>query len=158
MKRKLSLFLVIIMAMVILLTGCGGSESEEATGTNDQEKQYKVGFIYVGPIGDGGWSYAQNEGRLYLEEKLGVPTIYKESVPEEAECEKVINDMIDEGCNIIFTTSFGFMDWTERAAKNHPDVYFFHCSGYKTLENMTAYFGPDVSAQISFRDSSRIED
>ncbi|MGI6145035.1 MAG: BMP family ABC transporter substrate-binding protein [Clostridia bacterium] len=141
MKRKLSLFLVIIMAMVILLTGCGGSESEEATGTNDQEKQYKVGFIYVGPIGDGGWSYAQNEGRLYLEEKLGVPTIYKESVPEEAECEKVINDMIDEGCNIIFTTSFGFMDWTERAAKNHPDVYFFHCSGYKTLENMTAYFG-----------------
>lgn len=139
MKRKLCLFLVVIMTLAIALTGCGGSEGQEATGSDEQ--QYKVGFVYVGPIGDGGWSYAQNEGRLYLEEKLGVPTIYKESVPEDAQCEKVINDMVDEGCNIIFTTSFGFMDWTEKAAKNHPDVSFFHCSGYKTQENMGAYFG-----------------
>lgn len=133
MKRRLCLFLAVLMSMSLVLTGCGPKSESPA--------KNKVGFVYVGPIGDGGWSYAHNEGRLYLEEKLNVPTIYKESVPEEAECEKVIYDMIDEGCNIIFATSFGFMDWVEKAAKNHPEVTFLHCSGYKTHENMGAYFG-----------------
>ncbi|HHY05457.1 MAG TPA: BMP family ABC transporter substrate-binding protein [Clostridia bacterium] len=133
MKRKVCLFLAIVMSLALVLTGCGsGKETKD---------DYKVGFVYVGPIGDGGWTYSHNEGRLYLEEQLKVPTIYKESVPEEAECEKVIYDMIDEGCNIIFATSFGFMDWVEKAAKNYPDVIFLHCSGFKTHENMGAYFG-----------------
>ncbi|MGI6587983.1 MAG: BMP family ABC transporter substrate-binding protein [Peptococcia bacterium] len=133
MKKKVCLFLAVIMCMALVLTGCGPSD--------EAKEEYKVGFVYVGPIGDGGWTYSHNEGRLYLEEKLNVPTIYKESVPEEAECEKVIYDMIDEGCNIIFATSFGFMDWVEKAAKNYPDVTFLHCSGFKTHENMGAYFG-----------------
>lgn len=142
MKRKLSLFLVSLMVMALMVSGCGtGSKAPDAKEPVDQKPQYKVGFVYVGPVGDGGWTYAHNQGRIFLEKQLKVTTIYRESVNENSDCEKVINDMVDEGCNIIFATSFGFMDWVEKAAQNHPDVTFLHCSGYKTSENMTAYFG-----------------
>ncbi|MFY9175131.1 MAG: BMP family ABC transporter substrate-binding protein [Peptococcia bacterium] len=138
MKKFFSLLLVMIMMAALVVTGCGGQTGKEPA---DGKPEYKAGFIYVGPIGDGGFTYAHNEGRLYLEEKLGIPTIYKESVPEDQTVEKVISDMVDQGCNIIFGTSFGFMDYMERVAPNYPDVKFFHCSGYKTAENMTNYFG-----------------
>lgn len=142
MKRFISLLLVLVMMVALVATGCGGNDSGQAKPAGDQKTtEYKAGFIYVGPIGDGGFTYAHNEGRLYLEEKLGIPTIYNESVPEDQSVEKVINDMVDQGCNIIFGTSFGYMDYMERVAPNYPDVKFFHCSGYKTAENMTNYFG-----------------
>lgn len=142
MKRKVSLFLVFLMVMALMVSGCGtDNKSPDAQKPVDQKPQYKVGFIYVGPIGDGGWTYAHNQGRLYLAEELNIPTIYRESVKENSDCEKVINDMIDEGCNIIFATSFGYMDWVEKVAQNHPEVTFLHCSGNKTHENMGAYFG-----------------
>jgi basic membrane protein A len=78
-----------------------------------------------------------------MEQQLGnkVVTMIKESVPESSECEKVINDMIDQGCKVIFATSFGFMDFTEKAAKAHPEVKFYHCSGYKSGPNFNNYFG-----------------
>lgn len=140
MKKSLSLLLVMFMIVALIVTGCG--TKQQATPAPQPEKpKFKAGFIYVGPIGDGGYTFAHNEGRKYLEEKLGIPTIYKESVPESQEVEKVINDMIDQGANIIFATSFGFMDYVEKVAKNHPNVKFFHCSGYKTAPNMTNYFG-----------------
>jgi len=140
MKKILSLLLVMFMIVALIATGCG--TKKEATPAPQPEKpKFKAGFIYVGPIGDGGYTFAHNEGRKYLEKELGIPTIYKESVPESQEVEKVINDMIDQGANIIFATSFGFMDYVEKVAKNHPNVKFFHCSGYKTGPNMTNYFG-----------------
>ncbi|MDF2877408.1 MAG: Purine-binding protein, partial [Clostridia bacterium] len=102
----------------------------------------KVGFIYIGPPGDGGYTYAHDQGRKYLEEQLpDVEVLVKESVPESPEVEKVARDMIDQGANVIFATSFGYMDYIEKVSKDFPDVKFFHCSGYKTTENMTAYFG-----------------
>lgn len=135
-------FLVLLLALVMMLSvfvGCENNASEETTEAVGSDMT--VGFIYVGPIGDGGWTYAHNEGRLYVEEKLGVKTIYKESVPETQEVENEIRNMIDQGATAIFATSFGYMDFMEKVSKEFPEVSFFHCSGYKTTDNMANYFG-----------------
>ncbi len=86
--------------------------------------KFNVAFVYVGPIGDGGWTYAHNEGRLYLEQALGdvVHTAYLESVPEGADAERVIRNLARAGFDAIFTTSFGFMDPTATVAEEFPDV------------------------------------
>ncbi len=104
-------------------------------------KKIKAGWIYVGPIGDYGWTYAHNAGREYVEKQFAgtVETVYIESVLE-AECLPKIESLIAEGCEIIFTTSFGFMDPTLEAAKKYPDIWFWHCSGYKRWDNMGTYF------------------
>ncbi len=103
----------------------------------------KVGFLYIGPVGDYGWTYAHDLGRRYLEDHVpGVVTTYIENVPDSIESYRYIEDLVKKGHKVIFTTSFGFMDATEQAAKKYPNVYFFHCSGYKyNNTNFTAYFG-----------------
>ena len=132
-------FLLVILSLTLMLSlvGCGSDEDVETP----KEEELTVGFIFVGPIGDGGWTYAHNEGRLYLEENLNVKTIYKESVPETQEVEQEIRNMIDQGAEAIFATSFGYMDYIVEVSEDYPDVAFFHCSGYKTTENLTTYFG-----------------
>jgi basic membrane protein A len=145
MKRFLALLLAVLM--VFALVGCAGDEPvQEATEETPEVPEVPaedmiVGFIYVGPIGDGGWTYSHDLGRLYLEDQLGVKTIYKESVPETQEVESEIRNMIDQGATAIFATSFGFMDYVEKMSNEFPDVAFFHCSGYKTTDNMANYFG-----------------
>jgi basic membrane protein A len=101
----------------------------------------KVGFIYVGPIGDHGWTYRHDIGRQQVEEHFGdaVETIYLESVSEGPDTERAIRMMIQEGADIIFTTSFGFMEPTLRVAKENPDVYFEHATGFKRHDNMSTY-------------------
>ena len=86
----------------------------------------KAGFIYVGPVGDGGWTYEHNQGRLAVEEHFGdaVETIFQESVPEGADAERAITQMALSGAKLIFTTSFGYMDATINVAKKFPDVKF----------------------------------
>ncbi|WP_105617872.1 BMP family ABC transporter substrate-binding protein [Vallitalea okinawensis] len=127
-------FICIILTLTLLvsLVGCN---------TTGQAEETTVGFIYVGPIGDGGWSYAHDQGRQYLEQELGVKTIYVESVPENQEVEQVIKDMVDQGASIIFATSFGYMNYVKDMATEYPEVTFFHCSGYESAENMANYFG-----------------
>lgn len=147
MKKKLALFLVSVL-ILSLFTGCAKKPAETTTTptaapTAAQTEPMKVGFIYVGPIGDGGYTYAHDQGRLMVEKELAgkVKTVYKESVPESAECEKALKDMIDQGCKMIFATSFGHMDFVEKVAKEFPDVKFFHCSGYKSnTTNFVNYF------------------
>ncbi|MCX7920640.1 MAG: BMP family ABC transporter substrate-binding protein [Clostridia bacterium] len=134
-KKVISSIVVLTMIAALLLTGCGSNSG------SSNDSKVKVGFIYVGPAGDGGWTEAHNNGRLYLEKQLNIKTLYRESVPEGPECEKAIRDMIAQGCNVIFTTSFGFMDYTEKVAKEFPNIKFFHCSGYKKGENFANYFG-----------------
>lgn len=135
MKKVSSIILAVLM-LVGLLTGCSGAKDGQTT------KKVKVGFIYVGPIGDGGWTYAQDQGRLYLQKETGVETIYKESVKEDAaEVQKVAEDMINQGCNVIIGTSYGFMDGMVMEAKKHPEVTFLHCSGNQTSTNLGTYFG-----------------
>ena len=155
-KKLISLLLVLVLALSFTLTGCGnspkvateGDASKTEGASNDETKKdepkkadVKVGFIYIGPIGDGGWTYAHNEGRLYLENELGIKALYVESVPENADCEKAMKDLIDQDVNVIFGTSFGYMDHMEKLSKEFPNVKFIHCSGYKMTENMANYFG-----------------
>jgi simple sugar transport system substrate-binding protein len=111
-----------------------------ATGAVAQDKT-KVGFIYVGPIGDGGWTYEHDKGRLAVEEHFGdaVETVYQESVPEGADAERAITQMALQGADLIFTTSFGFMEPTLAAAAKFPNVKFEHATGYKTAPNVSTY-------------------
>ena len=106
--------------------------------------KFNVAFVFVGPIGDGGWTYAHNEGREYVEAELGdtVHTAYLESVPEGADAERVIRNLARKGFNAIITTSFGYMDPTELVAEEFPDIYFIHVSGFKKNEtNFANLFG-----------------
>ena len=138
--------IILLLVLTLLFTGCAAKSAPtpETTPTEDPKAEaLKIGFIYVGSAKDGGYSQAHDEGRMYLQEQLGdkVETIFKESVPESGEAEKVINDMIDQGAKVIFATSFGHMDFVEKASKSHPDVKFYHCSGYKSGSNFNNYFG-----------------
>lgn len=144
-KKSLRILLTGVLALSMALTGCSSNDSADgAVNTNEAKpgaEQVKAGFIYSSPVADGGWVQSHNEGRLYLEEQLGVETVYKESVPETQEVEKVARDMIDQGCNVIFAASFGYMDYIEKLSAQFPEVTFFHCSGFKTTDNMANYFG-----------------
>jgi basic membrane protein A len=101
----------------------------------------KVGFVFVGSVGDGGWTYEHNQGRLAVEKKFGdkVETIYQESVPEGADAERVMTQMALQGADLIFTTSFGYMDPTLNVAKKFPKVKFEHATGYKRADNVSTY-------------------
>ena len=128
MKRFALLLLALMLALPQLATA--------------EEKKIKTGFIYVGPVGDAGWTYAHDEGRKAMETLPFVePSTYIESVPEGAESARVITGLVRKGHNLIFTTSFGYMDATLDVARRNKDVVFMHCSGYKTAENVGNYFG-----------------
>ena len=101
----------------------------------------KVGFVYVGPVGDGGWTYEHDQARQAVEAEFGdqVETVYVESVPEGPDAERVMTQMALNGADLIFTTSFGYMDPTINVAKKFPDVKFEHATGYKTAENVGTY-------------------
>jgi basic membrane protein A len=128
MKKFALLLLALMLALPQLATA--------------EEKKIKTGFIYVGPVGDAGWTYAHDEGRKAMETLPFVePSTYIESVPEGAESARVITGLVRKGHNLIFTTSFGYMDATLDVARRNKDVVFMHCSGYKTAENVGNYFG-----------------
>ena len=94
-----------------------------ATTAEASDKKIKAGFIYVGPVGDAGWTYAHDEGRKEMEKLSFVePSTYIESVPEGAESARVINGLVRKGHNLVFTTSFGYMDATLDVAKRNKDV------------------------------------
>lgn len=101
----------------------------------------KVAFVYSGPIGDRGWSYRHNEGRLAVERAFGdrVETMYLESVGEGEEAVHAIEGLVRRGAGLVFTTSFGFMDPTLEVAARHPEVKFEHATGYKRAENVSTY-------------------
>ncbi|WP_281856055.1 BMP family ABC transporter substrate-binding protein [Litoreibacter halocynthiae] len=107
----------------------------------DGHAKTKVGFIFVGPVGDGGWTYEHNQGRLAVEAEFGdkVETIFQESVPEGADAERVITQMALSGADLIFTTSFGYMDPTNAVAAKFPKVKFEHATGYKRADNVSTY-------------------
>ncbi len=107
----------------------------------DGHEPTKVGFIYVGPIGDGGWTYEHHQGLLAVEAEFGdkVETMYQENVPEGADAERAMTQMALQGADIIFTTSFGYMDPTINVAQKFPDVKFEHATGYKRADNVSTY-------------------
>ncbi len=112
-----------------------------ATTAHADEGKLKIGFIYVGPVGDFGWSYQHDQGRQAIDKKFGdkVETTYVESVKEGADTERVINQLVSSGNELIFTTSFGYMNPTVKAAKRYPKVHFEHATGYKRAANLATY-------------------
>ena len=104
------------------------------------QQKLKVGFIYVGPVGDHGWSYQHDVGRKAIEKALGdrVETTYVESVPE-ADSERAIEQLARTGHGLIFTTSFGFMEPTLKVARKYPNIKFEHATGFKRAPNLSTY-------------------
>jgi len=101
----------------------------------------KVGFIYIGPPGDHGWNYQHDVGRKSVDEAFGgkVETVFQENVPESADAERVMTQMALSGADMIFATSFGYMDPVLNVAKKFPKVKFEHATGYKTADNVSTY-------------------
>ena len=112
-----------------------------APATAQTKEPLKIGFVYVSPIGDAGWTFQHDTGRKEMEKALGdkVTTKYVESVPEGADAERVIRDLAQSGHNLIFTTSFGYMNPTLKVATAFPKVNFEHATGYKTAKNVGIY-------------------
>jgi simple sugar transport system substrate-binding protein len=106
-----------------------------------QAEKLKIGFIYVGSINDNGYNYAHNQGRIYVQEQLGdaVETVYVENVPEGPDCERVLRELAQQGCKLIFATSFGFGDSVIKVAAQFPDVAFEHATGYMSAPNVGLY-------------------
>ena len=135
----------------LTLMACGGgkdaakpADQAPAAAAPTAAKEIKAGFIYVGPVGDGGWTFAHDNGRKAMVEALAkdgvtVTTQQVESVKEGADAERVIRDLVAKGNNVIFTTSFGFMDPTLKVAQTSPKTMFYHATGYKNAPNMGTY-------------------
>ncbi|ESR26599.1 BMP family ABC transporter substrate-binding protein [Lutibaculum baratangense] len=123
----------LMMAAAVLALGLSAASA--------QDEPTKVGFVYVGPVGDFGWSYQHDQGRLALEEAFGdkVETTYVENVSEGPDAERVIRQLAADGNDLVFTTSFGFMNPTEKVARRFPDVKFEHATGYKRADNLATY-------------------
>ena len=141
---KLVKFSSLLVVLALLLSACGGATPATTPEAAPQEapvaapeEKLKACFIYVGPIGDIGWTNAHDVGRRYVDDKYDwLETAYAESVPE-ADSERFIDRfVVEEKCHVVFTTSFGFMDATLAAAQKYPDNFFFHVSGYKRAPNM----------------------
>lgn len=130
---------VTVLALAaVAVAACGGS-----TPTTTTSAPFKAAWLYVGPINDGGWTQAHNDGRTYVQQQLGAQlvTTYKENVPEGPQASQVIDSLVADGNKIIFGTSFGFQDQMDAAAKKYPNVYFEMATGYKIETNMAEFFG-----------------
>ena len=132
------------------LVGCGKKDEAPAPAAAPaaptaaapaKPEPLKIAFAYVGPVGDGGWTYAHDNGRKAVEKEFGdkVITSFVEKVPESADAERVIRDMAGQGNKLIFGTTFGYMEPMLKAANDLKDVKFEHATGYKTAENMRTY-------------------
>ena len=149
--NKRSLFKLAALAAIAgaaVLSGCGKKEeapapAPAAAAPAPKPEPLKVGFIYVGPVGDAGWTFAHDNGRKYIEQKFGdkIKTTFVEKVAEGPDAERVIRDLVAQGNKVIFATSFGYGDAIEKVAKDFPDVYFEHATGYKTAPNLGVYEG-----------------
>lgn len=117
----------------ILLAGAALALGLGFAGGASAADPLKACWVYVGPVGDGGWTFQHDQGRLAVEKEFGdkVQTVFQENVPEGADAERVLTQMALSGCKIIFTTSFGYMDATNAVAKKFPKVMFEHATGYK---------------------------
>ena len=127
------------------LVGCGKKEEPKAeapaAAAPAKAEPLKVAFAYVGPVGDGGWTFAHDNGRKAVEKEFGdkVVTSFVEKVPESADAERVIRDMAGQGNKLIFGTTFGYMEPMLKVAADLKDVKFEHATGYKQADNMRTY-------------------
>lgn len=144
--------LLVLLASLLLALGLAACGSDDETGSpgeggatteaadESDAEPFKVGFIYIGPPGDHGWTFEHDEGRKFLEENVdGVETIAIDSVPE-ANSGPAIDQLVAEGAQMIFATSFGYGDTVLQKAQQYPDVLFEHATGLERAENVSTYF------------------
>ncbi|WP_028603572.1 BMP family ABC transporter substrate-binding protein [Ottowia thiooxydans] len=153
--KKRSLFKAVALSALAAaaLAACGKKEEAPAAAAPAPEpavasapapakpEPLKIGFVYVGPVGDGGWTFAHDNARKALEKEFGdrISTTFVENVHEGPDAERVVRDLVSQGSKLVFTTSFGFMEPTLKVAQDTPDVKFEHATGYKTAPNMRTY-------------------
>jgi simple sugar transport system substrate-binding protein len=127
-----------ISRRALLAAGSAAAMITAAGGAALAQAKTKVGFVYVGPIGDHGWSYQHHKGLEAVKKEFGdrIETTHVENVPEGPDAERVIDQLAAQGHKLIFTTSFGFMNPTIKVAAKYPDVKFTHISGYKRADNV----------------------
>ncbi len=150
-KRSLLQVAALSAIAAAVLVGCGKKEEPApapaaapapvAAPAPPKAEPLKIAFAYVGPVGDGGWTYAQDQGRKAIEKEFGdkVVTSFVENVPESADAERVLRDMAGQGNKLIFGTTFGYMEPMLKVAAEFKDVKFEHATGYKQAENMRTY-------------------
>jgi basic membrane protein A and related proteins len=154
MKHKVNIYMMLALSIILfLIVGCQSAEEPAAdTPAADapaaeepmaEEEPFQVAFVYVSPVGDLGYTWAHDQGRLAVEEAFGdeVETAFIENVPEGPEAERVIRDFAQRDFDLIITTSFGYMDPTITVAQEFPETWFVHVSGYKTADNASNIFG-----------------
>jgi simple sugar transport system substrate-binding protein len=155
LKKRTLLHAAALAAAVAGLSACGKSEppappapapaaptaAAPAPAPAPAPQKLKIAFAYVGPVGDGGWTFAHDNGRKAIEKEFGdkIETSFVEKVPESADAERVIRDMVSQGNKLIFGTTFGYMEPMLKVAADHKDVKFEHATGYKTAENLRTY-------------------
>lgn len=142
-RRKLLSLLMIVMIALTVLSGCttGSAASEKSTALKPIAKEdLKVAFIYGSAVGEEGYSYAHDKGRKAIE-ALGIKTTYLENIPETVQFEKSVRDLIEQGYNVIYATSYGYGTYVEKLADEYPNVYFNHATGSVTKENLSTYAG-----------------
>ena len=147
-KRSLLKAAALTAVAAAALVGCGKKEeppkpaaAPAAAPAAPKPEPLKVAFAYVGPVGDGGWTFAHDNGRKALEKEFGdkIVTTFVEKVPEAADAERVFRDLVGQGNKLIFGTTFGYMEPMLKVAAEAKDVKFEHSTGYKTAENMRIY-------------------
>jgi len=144
-KRALLKFAAITAVAAAALVGCGKKEEAAAPAAapaaTAKAEPLKIAFAYVGPVGDGGWTFAHDNARKALEKEFGdkIQTSFVENVPESADAERVIRDMAGQGNKLIFGTTFGYMETMLKVAPDFKDVKFEHATGYKSADNMRTY-------------------
>ena len=140
---KVSLIALLAIAFVVGSTGCKTAVTPTPAPTPvPPAEKLKVAFVYPSPHNDGGWSQAEEAGRLYLQQNdPNVETTYSENIPEGSQAEKTFRDYASAGYKLIFGVSFGYMDAMVNAAKDNPTVKFMHSAGYKRSDNLGTYFG-----------------
>ncbi|WP_176085852.1 BMP family ABC transporter substrate-binding protein [Martelella sp. HB161492] len=124
---------IALAASAAVIAGFGASQASAA------DSDFKACFVYLGTATDGGWTEGHDKARQQLAEALNIETPYIEEVPEGPDAERAIERMARSGCNIVFTTSFGYMEPTLKVAAKYPDVKFEHATGYKTAPNVGTY-------------------
>jgi simple sugar transport system substrate-binding protein len=144
-KRSIVKMVALTAVAAAALVGCGKKEeapkAEAPAAAPAKPEPLKIAFAYVGPVGDGGWTFAHDNGRKEIEKAFGdrVVTSFVEKVPESADAERVIRDMAAQGNKLIFGTTFGYMEPMLKVAADNKEVKFEHATGYKTAENMRTY-------------------
>ena len=123
------------------LLGCAKKEEAPAAAAPAKAEPLKIAFAYVGPVGDGGWTFAHDNGRKAVEKEFGdkVVTSFVENVPESADAERVLRDLAGQGNKLIFGTTFGYMEPMLKVAADNAEVKFEHATGYKQAANMRTY-------------------